>query len=240
MVAMTRSLFWPSLSAAIALLILLSLGTWQLQRLAWKQDLIASIKARSTAEPLTLEEAIRRYAAGEDVEFFPLRLRGRFDHANEKHLYRVETGKAGWRILTPLHTRQGRIVMVDRGFVPDELKAPERRKEGLLEGEREVIGQLRYAAGQGMFTPDNVPQENIWYWPDLRAMARESGISRERLVPFYVEDRNKAVPGGWPRGAPRNAELPNRHLEYAITWYSLALALIGVYVAYVRTALKKR
>jgi len=241
---MKRSLIWLTLATACGLAMLFSLGIWQLQRLAWKEDLISRIEARAHAAPVTLNEALLRQQDEGDIEFLRVSLAGEFDHAMESHLFTVEKSIAGWRIITPLRTQGGWVVLIDRGFVPDNLKDPASRKEGLVQGKTEITGLVRGAGVQAAFTPDNEPARNIWYWRDFDAMARvvRSGTGqkkRQRIAPFFVEIEKSAVPGGWPRGSATRLTFPNRHLAYAMTWFGLALALLGVYVSFVLSMKKK-
>jgi surfeit locus 1 family protein len=132
--------------------------------------------------------------------------------------------------------------MVDRGFVPDTFKQPQTRKKGLMPSDVSVTGLARASARQGLFTPDNTPDKNIWYWRDLQGMAA-SALSRkelERLVPFFVELEANSTPGGWPKGGVTRIALPNNHLQYALTWFSLAGALLAVFAIAVRGRLRRR
>ena len=218
-----------TIAALIALVILLSLGTWQVQRLAWKNDLTAKMEARTTARPISLAEAIRMKAGGGDVAYLPVRLKGSFLHDQELHLFTVEGGKMGRRIITPFKTADGRAALVDRGFVPDSLLARDKRKAGLDSGLVELTGQIRLGGRPGLFVPDNRPAENDWYWRDHAGMAAAAGIyGRDNLVPFFIE-ASQAATGGWPNGRATRPRLINNHLEYALTWYALALVMLVIY-----------
>ncbi len=234
---MTRKgIFWPTLSAALGLAVLVGLGTWQVQRLHWKEGLIARIEARAKAKPVSLDQALARWRETGEVEYLRARLTGRFLHEDELHLYGLVNGEPGWRIVTPLVTPEGAIVLVDRGFVPNPLKAPSARRQGQIQGPVEVVGLARAPETQGLFTPDNDTVANAWYWRDLVAMGRVvlTPEQQAKLAPFFVEAEPMAVPGGWPRGGVTRLELPNRHLEYAITWYGLAVVLVVIYVLFMR------
>jgi surfeit locus 1 family protein len=103
---------------------------------------------------------------------------------------------------------------------------------GQIEGEIELTGLLRMPSTKGTFTPDNEPQHNLWYWRDLDGLIRATFAAGDRArVPAFV-DAEAAALGGWPKGGATLLELPNRHLEYAITWFGLAAALIAVFAAY--------
>jgi surfeit locus 1 family protein len=233
---MKRSILKLTLFAVSGFAMLVALGSWQLHRLAWKESLIARVEVRAHAEPVTLEHAENRARDDGDIEYMRVRAAGRFLNDKERHLYTVLEGRPGWRVVTPLETSGGGIVMVDRGFVPDGLKDASKRREGLIDSETTVVGLARAAGEANPFTPDSDLDRNRWFWRDLDGMAASVlGVDQqERLVPFFIEAEASAVPGGWPKGGVTRVAFPNRHLEYAVTWFGLALALLVVYAAILR------
>lgn len=233
---MKRDLMWLSALAVAAIGILAGLGVWQLQRMAWKDSLNAHIAARTGLEPVTLSSAIDGWENTNDVEYRRVRFKGRFRHGSESHFYTVIEGKTGWRIITPLETSGGRIVMVDRGFVPDAMKQPRMRAQGQLEGEQTIIGLARAPGIQNLFVPDNAPELNNWFWRDLKGMAAAALPASDitRVVPFFVEQEVTSIPGGLPRGGVTRVVLTNNHLQYAFTWFGLAGALLAVFAVYLR------
>ena len=234
-----RPLALPFFMTLIGVAILVSLGKWQLDRREWKLGLIERIESRAHGEVISLSEAKRHWQQDGDVEYDRVQLVGRFLHDDERHLYSILDGQAGWRIITPLETRSGDVVLVDRGFVPAELKEPGTRQRGQIEGEVELIGLARAPEKHGWFTPDNEPQANRWFWRDVPAIiATLPEKLKARAVPFMVEAEAATVPGGWPRGGVTRLSLPNRHLEYAITWFGLAVVLLVVFASYARTRLR--
>lgn len=240
---MTRRLAIASVVSALALAVLVGLGVWQMQRLHWKQALIANIEKQAKAEPVELNDVLVRWGEQGEVEFMRVHVQGTFLHDKELHLYAIRGGAPGWRIVTPLDTDDAQIVLVDRGFVPDRLKDPATRPGGQVQGEVSLTGVARSpAAEQGQFTPDNEPQRNIWYWRDLEAMAETALDAEQRtsLVPFFVEMQEPAPPGGWPKPHAAAPELPNRHLEYALTWFGLAAVLVVMYVLFLRANLRRQ
>src|SRR5262249_19160373 len=147
--------------AAFALLI--GLGVWQLQRLQWKEGLIAAIESRTQAPPTSLENARALAAKGDSVDYLRIRVKGNYDNANELYLYALDAnGEPGWHVITPFGTDKGELVLVDRGFVPDRLRDPASRGEGQLQGEVEVTGLARSPEAQGLFLPNNEPEKNRW------------------------------------------------------------------------------
>lgn len=233
-------LILPTVAALAALCLLVGLGTWQVQRKAWKEELLARIAARTTAAPVSLAQATREWERSGDVEYLHVRLTGRFAHDREGYVYTInERLGPGFNVYTPLTTPDGRLVLVNRGFVPEALKEPARRAAGQIQGEAEVTGLARTPTPPGHFTPPSDAAKRVYYWPDyaglLQAAAEGSATAAQGAVPFFIDaDAEPANPGGFPQGGTTRLTLPNRHLEYAVTWYGLALTLIGVYFAFAR------
>lgn len=222
-----------ALTAALLLLvltILLSLGTWQMQRLAWKDRLLADIAERHAQAAVELTAIESMWRAGGDIEYRPVILKGTFEHDKERHFFATWHGQSGYHIYTPVRLADGRHVFVNRGFVPFEKKDPGTRKEPEVNGEQQVVGlaRARLDGKPSSLVPDNDLAKNIFYWKDLDAMASSTGIAPENLVPFFVDADNTPNPGGLPVGGVTQFELPNNHLQYALTWYGLAAALVGV------------
>jgi surfeit locus 1 family protein len=234
-----RGLILLTVLSASALAVLIGLGVWQLQRLQWKEGLIAQIEVRVKAEPVSLKEAVARVHAGEDVSYLRVRAEGKFDNAKELYLFAVSDGTPGWHVITPLATPDGEMVLVDRGFVPDALKDPAARPQGELSDAVTMTALARPPETQGLFVPDNEIEQNRWFWRDLKAMTETMfGEGAKDVAPFFLEAEKSDIPGGWPRGGETRLDLPNNHLQYAITWFLLALCLVVIYVIYVRTRLK--
>jgi len=156
--------------AAFALLI--GLGVWQLQRLQWKQGLIAEIETRTKAPPTSLSEAVALARKGDDPSYLHVRVAGRFENDKERHLYAIAEGAPGWHLITPLTTDDGTVVLVDRGFVPDTMKEQATRPQSLIDGETSVTGLVRLPETQGTFTPNTEIERDRWYYRDLDGMAR--------------------------------------------------------------------
>ena len=233
-------LVWASIAALAVLAGLIGLGLWQLERLAWKEALLARLAARVAAEPMELAAVERRWQSDGDVEYLHAVASGRFHHDQERYLYAPQPEGLGWHVYTPLEISPGRILWVNRGWVDDAHKSPQRRALGQVDGEVRVKGLIRRSQPPGMFTPANDVAGNLYYWPDLPQMtATAFGAEAPDSLPFRLEaDRQPGPPGGLPRGGVTRLELPNRHLEYALTWFALALALIAVYFAFARHRLR--
>jgi surfeit locus 1 family protein len=235
----SRSILFFTAFCAAAFALLIGLGVWQLQRLEWKRGLIAQIETRAHAEPVALDEAMTRERAGEDINYLRVRVDGRFDNAKERYLYALSDGTPGWHVITPLAAPDGKVVLIDRGFVPTALREPSARAQGQIEGSVTVTGLARAAERQGLFIPDNDPRENRWYWRDVGGMAKSMfPDGGAQVAPFMIEAERSDVPGGWPLGGQTKLDLPNNHLQYALTWFLLALCLVVIYVIYVRSRLR--
>jgi surfeit locus 1 family protein len=233
-------LLWPTVFAGAALCLLFGLGFWQLERLSWKEALLARLAARAGAEPMALAAVERRWRQGEDVEYLHAVAKGRFHNDKELYLFAPTPAGLGWHVYTPLEIAPGRILWVNRGWVDDAHKRPEQRPAGQIEGDPEVRGLIRATSPPGLFTPSNDAAANLWYWPDLAHMTRAAyGAAPPPALAFRLElDQQPAPPGGLPRGGITRLDLPNRHLEYAVTCFALGLTLIVVYFAFVRHRLR--
>ncbi|MGC2413504.1 MAG: SURF1 family protein [Stellaceae bacterium] len=204
-----------------------ALGVWQLQRLEWKRGLIAqretALAAAPVALPRTLGEARR-------LEFHPVFAAGVFFNDKEIILNAIgPKGAAGFDVLTPLREVDGRTLFVNRGFVPSTLKDRATRAADEPFGNIRIVGLLRLSSAQkpNWFVPDNRPKEGDWYWVDLGAMGAADGLAN--VAPFYIDADATPNPGGWPKGGVTLPALPNNHLQYAITWFSLAAAALVIY-----------
>jgi surfeit locus 1 family protein len=223
--------FWLAIVLfPVAMAILLSLGTWQVKRLQWKEALIADIDERRRAAPLGLAALEALATGGGDVDYRAAEAEGTYLHDKERHFLATFRGRAGFYVYTPLQLADGRYLFVNRGFVPYELKDPLKRPEGQLQGEQTVEGlaRARLAEKPSSLVPDNDEVKNIFYWKDLDRMAASTGLPLDKVLPFFLDADATPVPGGMPEGGVTEIDLPNSHLQYAITWYGLALALAGV------------
>ncbi len=221
---------WPTAFMLAALVVLLALGNWQLERRVWKLSLIADIEARTTQAPIDFSQAESLYQQGEDVEYLPAVLEGNFLHDKEIHLFGQSVdGKGGYHIITPLKTADGQVVLVDRGYVPPDKKAPETRASGQISGLVTLEGLVRTDSKPGAFVPPNNPEKGEWFSRDHQTMG--AWVGSEPVAPLFLDVADMPVPGGWPRGGQTRIVLKNDHLGYALTWFGLAVVLVGVYLA---------
>lgn len=235
---MARRLIWSTLSTMVMAAVLLGLGAWQVERLRWKDALIAERQAGLSQAPVILPGPGRDFSG---FDFRPVLLRGRFLHARELFLInRNRKGRPGLHVITPFERQPvhgGGIVLVDRGWLPVEARDPFRRAEGQLEGELKISGIARLGEyGRGSLTPQNDPQKGVWFTPDAGAMGRILGLE---VLPLIVEAGSESIPGGLPMGGLTSWNIKNNHLSYAFTWFALAVALIGIYIIFVVRLLRE-
>jgi surfeit locus 1 family protein len=191
------------LFGVVGFVTLLGLGTWQVQRLYWKENLLATIEARRTAAPLPLAEIEARYSSTGDVDYTPVIATGAFRHGGERHFLATWKGRSGFFVYTPLELADGRFVFVNRGFVPYDLKDPAKRPQGQVEGEVTATGLARnpLQAKPSSLVPDNDPEKNIFYWKDRDAMAHSAGLgAAAEIVPVFIDADATPNPGGYPVG----------------------------------------
>jgi len=213
---------WPTLITFCMLAVLLGLGTWQVQRLHWKQALLATIDDRINDDPVDAETVNPA-----EADYRPAKASGLFQHDREFYLTAISsTGEGGYHVLTPLQLDDGKYLLVDRGWIPYDRKAPETRRDGQLFGPVRVGGILRIPRHYWT-QPANDAAGNVWYGIDLPVMAKLAGVPE--FMPFVLEADTKPNPGGYPIGGQTRVTLPNNHLSYALTWYGLALALLVIY-----------
>ncbi len=216
------------------LAVLLTLGTWQVQRLQWKEQLLSDMAARRNAPPIGAEEVAAMLSRGEDIEYRTMRVSGTFDHGGERHFFATHNGQPGFYVYTPMRLEDGAVLFVNRGFVPYDLKDPALRAQGQVTGEVTVTGYARAELLEkpSAIVPENDPAKNIFYWKDLSTMTSTTGVDANLVLPFFMDvDASQTVPGGLPQGGVTQFSLANNHLQYAVTWYGLAGALVVVVIA---------
>lgn len=230
-----RRLAAPGLVSLLCLAILLGLGFWQLQRRAEKQELIARIIARSQVEPPAPLPRPDAWNLERD-EFRRVRVSGTFLHGRETLVHGLAAGEApgralqGYYVLTPLAREDGGTVLVNRGFIPTELKSRTARDDGEIAGQTTVTGILRGPEARTMFVPPPDPARGEWFHRDISGIAAARGLTD--AMPYLVEADATPNPGGWPKGGQLRVNLPNNHLQYAFTWFGIAACLVGVFAVF--------
>ena len=221
---------YPGLTVACVLLfaVLCGLGLWQLERLQWKRTLIATVNSHMAAAPVSLDEILMMNQ--DQAQYRRVSLSGRFDHAREAYVFTTDQGAAVYHVLTPFTADDGKVVMVDRGEIPAEKLDPAGRAAGNVAGDVRVTGVWRAPDPPGAFTPPPDTAKHIWFARDLAAIAAADHLNL--AAPIVVEADATPNPGGWPRGGQTMVNFRNQHLSYAVTWFCLALCLLGVWLAY--------
>jgi surfeit locus 1 family protein len=224
-----RFTLWPTLFAVPALVLIIGLGIWQLERLAWKTSLIdersTAMAAPAVSVPSTLD-------AARPLDFHHVTAAGRFDHTRELYIGALDSrGVEGYQVVTPFTLDDGHILLVNRGFVPGARKDPARRADGQIAGETNIEGILRLpVVPTGWLVPKNHPGDNFWIYVDIPGMSETMHL--DNVLPFYVEAGPTPNPGGLPVGGQTRIALPNDHLQYALTWFSFAVTLVVIYLVY--------
>lgn len=223
-----RPRLWPTLATLLGLAVLLGLGTWQLHRLAWKRDLIAVAEAGLAAPPVELPP-------GEDlaaVDFRRVAVLGTYLHG-AAFAFGLEAsgGEPGARLVTPFRLADGRVILVDRGWLPEDLLPPNVPGGLEPEGPQPLVGVARWRAepGRNWLTPADQAAGRRWFAWDVPAIAAATGLP---VLPLVVTLERSEGPAGLPRATPVRAEFRNDHLGYAVTWYGLAAGLVGVYLLF--------
>ena len=226
-----RPLVLPALLTLGMGAILIGLGVWQLQRLAWKTAIIARIEARTSAPAEALPPAAAWPALRPDAyEYRHVALEGTFDHGKEALVFRGTAAGPGFFVLTPLRLATGGTVIVNRGFVPSDRASPASRAQGALAGRVHVVGLMRGPEPRNAFTPADDPATGHYFTRDPGLIAAHFGLAD--AAPFSIDADATPVPGGLPRGGATELAIPNNHLSYALTWFGLALGLAGVFTAF--------
>ena len=234
-----RRLFLPRLFAGLSFVILFGLGTWQIDRKEWKEALIETLRQRASAAPIPLPPRVEWVTpkSARD-EFKRVTFRAVFDHSQEAYVYtagstlRPDVTQPGYWVFTPAKLPDGSVIVVNRGFVPQNAQDPRTRPEGQVADVVEIVGAMRWPEQRGSFTPNDDALRNVWYLRDHRVIAAAKGWGD--VGPFFVDQEAPPVPGGLPRVAALTVQLRNEHLQYALTWYGLAAVLVAVFTIWAR------
>lgn len=249
----SAGLLIPTFAMLCALALLLGLGTWQWNRKVWKEDLVATIAARAATAPIDAAAFAALQCAPVEVvglaracDYTAVRLTGTFDVAVERHIYTGidkpaggGVGGQGFWIMTPFQIANGGpVIAVNRGFVPEARKDASTRAGGQPSGEITITGLIRSAELRATFTGANDPAKNMWYVRDPAEMFPASGPIKVSRPQLYLDLQTPVPTGGLPQPTAGRISIPNRHLEYALTWWALAMTLLGVFGAFAVGRLK--
>lgn len=228
-----RGLGWLTLASLIAFMVLVGLGWWQLERLAWKEALLADMRAGLAAPPVTLQ------AGHAPARYTHVTADGRFIDTLPGFVFASRGGGAGYLVIRPFRLAGGEVVLVDTGFVPEADKAA--ADAAPASGETvQVTGFTVPGETSGLFTPQADVESRTFYIRDIVGLPQALGLVE--VEPYLVElsEPTPAAPSHALRQPERViAAIPNRHLGYALTWFGLAAALAGVYIAFVSKTLRK-
>lgn len=217
-----------------------ALGSWQVSRLKWKIALIDELEEKLSADPMRLPPRINLDALPEFI-FRKVSVSGYFDHAKTIVLKpRVYDGNHGVHVVTPFVRDNGTTVLVDRGFVTNEVA-----DRGGIEKSTEhveIVGMIRTSQPRNAFTPDNEPDKGVWYWTDVDAIAEHAGGAAANVQPVFIEqifqghvgEAQSSLRDGSPLGRPPTVDIRNSHLSYIITWYALSAFTAVMFAGVVR------
>jgi surfeit locus 1 family protein len=224
-----------AIAAALGIVVLIGLGTWQVQRLHWKEGLIASIEIELAKEPAIFDELTPEAR----TDFTKVMLIGVLDSRQNRFLMATYEGGAGWQVVTPLLLSGNRVILIDRGTIP-ESKLNEFRNEAARELTL-VKGILRLRRDEpNWFTPENDPIGNRWYWWDVAAILNSLELPSSTVsVPIVVQRLPDPGDQSLPKPQPPSANLANNHLGYAITWFGFAVILAVIATLFIRQQTKK-
>ena len=210
-----KKLFLFNIFVIFFITLFCSLGTWQLYRLQWKQDLISQISKGLKSAPI-------KYSQNINKNYQRVTLIGKYEFENQIYLYSLnDKGQPGFDVITPFETVSKENILVNRGWIKKELK----NRLDLNISSKNIIGMLRYANRKNFFTPDNDIDKNIWFSINLKDVQKTTGKKFNKFI-VYLEDRNINT----PKPKKITVDVPNNHLKYAITWYSISISILFYYL----------
>jgi len=200
------------------------LGIWQVERRAWKLDLIDKVETRVHGAPSSLPPRAQWHG---DLAYRHVQVRGTFLHDRETLVQALTALGGGWWVVTPLRLTgtAGPTILVNRGYVPDDRRNPATRRAALPAGEVNVTGLIRTTEPGGGFLRSNDPAADRWFSRDVAAIARAKKLGP--VVPFFIDADDTPNPGGFPVGGLTVIAFNNNHLMYAVTWFSLVVLSIA-------------
>lgn len=248
-----KSLLVPFLFMLIAVPILLKLGWWQWEQKTHKEDLIARIESRANAMPrmVSISELANTGTSVDELDYTPISLTGRFLHEYEVATFtNRQEGTAkyagpGYDILTLFASKDGGVVLVNRGFVPQNLRNSAARSQGQTQGEVTITGLIRKPERRSYIDVADRPERNEFAIRDPKAIAaaKLTNELKQQYAPvidsFYVDLRAPMPNDGLPSPNKTSVNIPNRHMEYVITWWGLALVFIGMFGVFVAQHFKR-
>ncbi len=226
-----RPYFWPTLFTIISLMTLISLGTWQVYRLIWKNSLISNYVYKFNNEIIKYN---KNFKFNNEFEYRRINIKGRF--INEKEILiigKTFEGNVGFHLITPFITKEEKLLLINRGWISEKLKLRTSRSFSLIEEDIVIDGIIRRPQEKGYFVPENDPIDNFWFtikpYQIEKALKLESFDLEKKFYVDVIRNKGKLT---LPIGVSGNPDFRNQHLTYAITWYSLAITLLIIYFAF--------
>ncbi|WP_028748094.1 SURF1 family protein [Rhizobium mesoamericanum] len=237
-----RSATWLAAFCTLMVLLiaaLVFLGIWQIQRLSWKEDLIARVDQRIHAQPVP---APPRAAWGQvsraGDEYRRVTAGGTLRNDKETLIYASTALGPGYWVITPLTLTDGTSILINRGFAPTDKRDPATRSEGQLATPVTITGLLRITEPRGTLIKSNDPANDRWYSRDVSAIAERRDVTD--AAPYFIDADATPNPGGLPVGGLTQIAFPNNHLVYAITWFALAIMVAGLLGFIIRSEFRAR
>lgn len=226
------------LIALVLISALIGLGSWQIQRLGWKHDLITRIENNIQAERISAPNATEwKNSDQKALEYRAVYVRGHYLNDMETHVGALTNKGAGYWIVTPFQRDTGEIIFINRGFVVSEKRDPNSRASGQLTGETTVTGLLRLSEPKGFFLRSNDPDKNIWYARDVQAFAKRFQLIN---IPDYFIDANaQENRSDRPEGGMTVVKFADNHLTYALTWFTLAIMVLAMAIYLIRCEIRQ-
>ncbi|SEH71936.1 surfeit locus 1 family protein [Rhizobium tibeticum] len=218
---------------------LVALGVWQVERLSWKEGLIARVDQRVHAEPVQApaHAAWGQVSRAKD-EYRHVRAEGVLQNDKETLIYASTTLGPGYWVITPLYLADGTSILINRGFVPADKRDPSTRSEGEKPTPVKITGLLRITEPKGTMIKSNDPASDRWYSRDVAAIAEHRHVAD--VAPYFIDADATPNPGGLPVGGLTQIVFPNNHLVYALTWFVLAIMAAGLLAFVARSELRAR
>ncbi len=222
---------WLTIFFTFSFIILICLGTWQIKRLFWKNELIQFYNTQFSKNVILLNN---HEIPPKNIEYRKAKIKGKFLNSSEILVTgKTYEGNAGFHVVTPLLTNNGNLYFVNRGWVSEKYKSQDTRKFSIIEGETIISGIIRLPQKKGYFVPKNDIKKNFWITIIPTEMKRKIPINNVNIITnIYIDALRSSNKIKLPIGVKSEIQLRNQHLSYALTWYSLAFALIYVYLAY--------
>jgi surfeit locus 1 family protein len=226
-----KPMLWPSIVSFIVFVMLLSFGTWQIKRLFWKEALIERYISQSQSNPILDPSSLIKTKIN---EFKSVEVRGSFNHEDELYITgKTYEGNAGFHVVTPFKLTNDKIILINRGWVSEGYRDPNKRKFSLQPGIIIVNGIIRYPQKKGYFVPENDGKNGFWFTIKPSEIFKFLNFNSTEIISnYYIDALRVGEKMTLPIGVSGEPKLRNQHLSYAITWYGLALSLLIVYFSY--------